>query len=244
MSHNSLTSRALITAAATTALAVGALAGSAPAFAHVHVDADDPVQGDSAIVTFQVPNESDSGSPTTALSVALPNLTSVSTAVLPGWTAKLDRDDAAGTVRSVTWSASPNNGIGADQFGLFAIRVTLPNSPTVSFPATQTYADGTVVHWDQQPLPGGGEPEHPAPMLTLAAGGGQTGSEHTTSEHTSVAAAPPETTAETPAPTAAAADQPGNGRSQGPDNVARVLAGGALLVAALGVALALGRRRA
>ncbi len=242
MSHHSLTSRALMTAAATTALAVGALVGSAPAFAHVHVDADDPVQGDSAIVTFQVPNESDSGSPTTALTVALPNLTSVSTAVLPGWTAKLDRDAAAGTVRSVTWSAAPNNGIGADQFGLFALRVKLPDSPTVSFPATQTYADGTVVHWDQQPLPGGGEPEHPAPMLTLAAEAVD-GIEHTTSEHTSVAAAPRDHRRDT-------RTHRGSGRAarqwarQGPDNVARVLAGGALLVAALGVALALARRRA
>ena len=118
-----------MTAAATTALAVGALVGSAPAFAHVHVDADDPVQGDSAIVTFQVPNESDSGSPTTALTVELPNLTSVSTAVLPGWTAKLDRDAAAGTVRSVTWTAAPNNGIGADQFGLFALGSSSPTAP-------------------------------------------------------------------------------------------------------------------
>jgi uncharacterized protein YcnI len=238
MSLNRLTSRALMTAAAATALAAGAVVGGAPAFAHVHVDADYPVQGDSAIVTFRVPNESDSGSPTTALSVALPNLTSVSTAVLPGWTAKLDRDDAAGTVRSVTWSAAPNSGIGADQFGLFAVQVRLPNSPTVSFPATQTYADGTVVHWDQPPLPGGGEPEHPAPMLTLTAGGGQPGSENATSEHATVAA-------ETPAPTAAAAEQPDNGHDhRGPDNVARALAGAALLVAALGVAVALGRRRA
>ena len=44
-----------------------------------------------------------------------------------------------------------------------------PDAAEVSFPAVQTYADGTVVHWDQPPLPDGGEPEHPAPMLTLAA---------------------------------------------------------------------------
>ena len=231
MSLDRLISRALITTAAAGTLAFGAVVGSAPASAHVHVDADEAVQGDSAILTFRVPNESDAGSPTTALSVALPSLTSVSTAVMPGWTARLDRDDAAGTVRSVTWSAAPNSGIGADQFGLFALRVKLPNSPTVSFPATQTYADGTVVHWDQQPLPGGGEPEHPAPMLTLTAGTGETEADHTT------AGAPP--AAEAPAPVAAAAEQPG----RGPDNVARALAGGALLLAALGIAVALVRRR-
>ena len=46
----------------------------------------------------------------------------------------------------------------------------LPDTDTVSFPATQTYSDGSIVKWDQPPLPGGGEPEHPAPMLNLAAG--------------------------------------------------------------------------
>ncbi len=34
-------------------------------------------------------------------------------------------------------------------------------------PAAQTYSDRTVVRWDQPPLPDGGEPEHPAPTLTL-----------------------------------------------------------------------------
>ena len=123
-----------------------------------------------AIVTFQVPNESDTGAATTALTVTLPDVASARTETMPGWTAKLDRDAASGTVRSVTWTAAPNGGIAVDQFALFRISVQLPDTDTVSFPATQTYSDGTVVKWDQPPLPDGGEPEHPAPMLTLAAG--------------------------------------------------------------------------
>ena len=101
--------------------------------------------------------------------MALPNVTSAHTEVMPGWTAQLDHDIAAGVFRSVTWTAAPSAGIPADQFALFRIEVTLPNSDTASFPATQTYADGKVVRWDQPPLPGGGEPEHPAPMLKLTA---------------------------------------------------------------------------
>jgi hypothetical protein len=119
-------------------------------------------------------------------------------------------------VRSVTWTAAPNAGIGVDQFALFRISVQLPDTDTVSFPATQTYSDGVVVKWDQPPLPGGGEPEHPAPTLTLAAG--------------------------SPAPHAhahAAAPQ-----SKSPDNTARLLAAAALAVAAIGLGLALFRRRA
>ena len=131
MSLDRLISRALITTAAAGTLAFGAVVGSAPASAHVHVDADadEAVQGDSAILTFRVPNESDAGSPTTALSVALPNLTSVSTAVMPGWTARLDRDDAAGTVRSVTWSAAPNSWIGADQSACSRFASSSPIAP-------------------------------------------------------------------------------------------------------------------
>ena len=130
------------------------------------VTADDAVRGESAVLTFRVPNESETGSPTTGLTVALPDLTSVSTAVMPGWTATLDRDTAAGTVRSVTWKAEPGTGVGTDQFGLFVLRAKLPDSAAVSFPATQTYADGTVVRWDQPEAVGGEEPGTRRPHWT------------------------------------------------------------------------------
>ena len=143
-------------------------AGTALAWAHVHASSDNAVRGGAAIVTFQVPNESSTGAATTALTVTLPNVASAHAEAMPGWTAKLDRDAAAGTVRSVTWTAAPGGGIPADQFALFRISVKLPDADTVSFPATQTYSDGSVVKWDQPPQPGGGEPEYPAPTLTLA----------------------------------------------------------------------------
>src|SRR5262245_36017810 len=161
-------SRALITVAATgAAMSIGLLAGAAPASAHVHVDANNPTPGSTSVLTFQVPGESETGALTTQLTVDLPNLTSVRTEVMPGWTTRLDRDAAAGTVRSVTWTAAPGTGISSDQFALFRLTVKLPDAQTVSLPATQTYSDGTVVRWDQAELPGGGEPEHPAPMLSL-----------------------------------------------------------------------------
>ena len=185
------------------------------------------MRGGEAILTFQVPNESDKGALTTQFSVALPNVTSASTELMPGWTAKLDRDTAAGTTRSVTWTAAPGIGIAPDQFALFRVAVTLPNTDTVTFPATQTYSDGTVVRWDQPPLPGGGEPEHPVPTLTLTAAPSEGAAQ---SPSPSVSASP------TPAP-AQASSQPA------PDNTARWLAGAALVVGALGVGLALFMRR-
>jgi uncharacterized protein YcnI len=161
------------------AVTVAALCTTASAWAHVKVIADHTWRGGVAILTFEVPNESETGSPTTQLSVTLPNVTSAHTEAMPSWTAQLDHDIPAGIFRSVTWTvAPPNPGIPADQFALFRIEVTLPDSDTASFPATQTYADGTVVRWDQPPLPGGAEPQHPAPMLTLTKFTSQSG-DHT-----------------------------------------------------------------
>src|SRR6516165_10210066 len=78
--------------------------GIPAAWAHVHASSDNPVRGAMAIVTFQVPNESNAGAATTALTVALPNVASASVESMPGWTTKLDRDAASGAVRSVTWT--------------------------------------------------------------------------------------------------------------------------------------------
>src|ERR1700756_4436362 len=171
-SHGGRISRVLIPLAAAVALYLGSATVMPAAWAHVHAGSDNPVRGAMAIVTFQVPNESNTGAATTALTVTLPNVASASVESMPGWTTRLDRDAASGTTRSVTWTAAPNGGIAVDQFALFRISVQLPDTETVSFPATQTYSDGAVVKWDQPPLPGGGEPEHPVPMLALAAGPG------------------------------------------------------------------------
>lgn len=194
------------------------------AWAHVHASSDSAVRGATAIVTFQVPNESNTGALTTALSVTLPDVASARTETMPGWTAKVDRDAASGTVHSVTWTAVPGGGIGVDQFALFRVSVKLPDAETVTFPATQTYSDGTVVKWDQPPQPGGGEPEFPVPTLTLAAEAATPHGHHPSAPPAGQAAAPP---------------QP-----KSSDNTARLLGGAALIVAALGICLALIRRRA
>jgi uncharacterized protein YcnI len=227
-------SRALITTAATgAAMSIALISGAAPAWAHVHVDAEGAAPGSTAILTFNVPGESETGALTTQLSVALPNVASARAELMPGWIAKLDRDTAAGTVRSVTWTAAPSVGISPDQFALFRVSVTLPNQPSVTFPATQTYSDGKVVKWDQPPLPGGGEPEFPVPEVKLS------GRAAPDDDH--MANTP---TAQPPAAAAAPAQQPVAQTPVAADDTARWLAGGALVLAAVGVAIAVvGRRR-
>jgi uncharacterized protein YcnI len=210
-------SRALIAVAITGAtVSLGLLGGTATASAHVHADSDNASPGQTAVVTFRVPGESESGALTTQLKVDLPNVASARTEVMPCWTARLDRATAAGTVSAVTWTAAPGTGISPDQFALFRISVKLPESGNeVSFPATQTYSDETVVRWDQPPLSDGSEPEYPAPVLTLSGAEADTAHDHGTAISSSSAA----------------------------DNSARWLSGGALTVAAVALAVALLSRR-
>jgi uncharacterized protein YcnI len=230
MRSNLAPKRAIITAGTVAAVLTTALSfGAAPASAHVHVDADGAAPGSTSILTFRVPNESEKGALTTQLSVNLPNVASAMTETLPGWTARLDRDGAAGTVRSVTWTANPDVGIPPDQFGLFRVSVKLPNATSVSLPAVQTYSDGTVVKWDEPTPPNGAEPEHPAPVLTLGSGPGQQSPSH---DMTSSAQASPPPAAAAPAVSGAWSD-----------DTARWLGGAALILAAVGIVAALVRGR-
>ncbi len=224
----SLVRRAVIGAIGASTLYLGPAVAIMSASAHVEASSSDAVRGGVALVSFEVPNESTTGAATTALTVDLTHVSAVRTEAKAGWTAKLDRDSGSGAVRSVTWTAAPDGGIAVDQFAVFRISVKLPDADTVSFPATQTYADGVVVKWDQPSVPDQAEPEHPAPTLVVA---GSTASGH--EQH----AAP--TDAAQPTATAATA---GHGRPTA-DNTARVLAGAALLLGAVGVGVALIVRR-
>ncbi|MEU7630056.1 YcnI family protein [Nocardia sp. NPDC049220] len=172
--HSSI-SRAVGTAAATAGLVL--LAGGTAA-AHVTVDVPDATQGGYAVATFRVPTESDTAH-TTALTVTVPTLKSARTEPIPGWSAKIERNDKA-EITAITWTADPGApGIAPGQFQRFAVSVgPLPKQNSVSFPAKQTYSDGKVVSWDQPVGPDGNEPEHPAPSVTLAAAHGDHGDAH------------------------------------------------------------------
>jgi uncharacterized protein YcnI len=225
LSSRRIIRRSLIGTAAAAMLYLGPAAAITTASAHVQASSDDATRGGYATVSFQVPNESTTGAATTALTLDLTNASAVRTETKPGWAAKIDRD--GDKVRSVTWLAAPNGGIAVDQFDVFRIAVKLPDADSVSFPATQTYADGVVVKWDQPLVAGSPEPEHPAPTLVLTAGSTPKPAHHSAP---TASAAPPATPA---------AQQP----RKVVDNTSRILAGAALLVGALGVGLALIVRR-
>ncbi|WIM86595.1 YcnI family protein [Candidatus Mycobacterium wuenschmannii] len=217
--------RSLIGTAAAALLYAGPFAMLATASAHVQASSADATRGGYATVSFQVPNESTTGAPTTTVAIDLPDVSGVKIEAKPGWGARLDRD--GDKVKSVTWTAAPDAGIPADQFDVFRIAVKLPDSDSVSFPTTQTYADGAVIKWDQPAAAGGAEPEHPVPTLKLNGGSTPKVAHH------------PEPTAAAAPPEASPSPQP----RKVVDTTSRILAGAALLVGALGVGLALIVRR-
>lgn len=204
-------------------LYLGPAAAITTASAHVEASSSDAVRGGTALVSFQVPNESTTGAATTVLTIDVSNVSAVRTEAMAGWASTLDRDAGTGSVTSVTWTAAPGSGIGVGEFGVFRISAKLPDTNSVRFAATQTYADGTVVKWDQPSAAGQAEPEHPAPTLFLAGAA---------PSHSQPTATAPTTTATSAAPVRSAAD-----------NTARILAGAALLLAAVGVGAALITRR-
>ncbi len=189
-----------VTVAAGTAAALS-LAIAAPAAAHVSVSSAAAVQGGYSTVTFKVPNESDDAS-TTKLEVNLPQdapVASVSVRPVPGWTAVAEKAklatplEAHGTqiteaVSKITWTASGDAAIKPGEFQTFDVSMgPLPQAEQMVFKSLQTYSDGTVVRWIDEPSTDGTEPESPAPVLKLAAAA----AEGATAPATGPAAAPP-----------------------------------------------------
>ena len=155
------------------------------ASAHVAVTSPDAVRGgELALVSFRVPTESEKAS-TVKVTITLPAETPVAEVAvrpIPGWNATIaDRKLASPTKvgdftltsvpSSVTWTAASGSGVKPGQFQSFDITIApVPDVDTMVFSATQTYSDGSVVQWDQEPAADGTEAEFPHPELVLAAG--------------------------------------------------------------------------
>nr|WP_062795614.1 YcnI family protein [Williamsia muralis] len=199
------------------------LLGAGSASAHVTAAGDGLTQGGYGVITFRVPNESDTAS-TVALTVALPNLTSARTEPLPGWTAEVKKDPATEAATEVTWKVADGNpGIRPGEFLQFRVSGgPLPEQETVTMAATQTYSDGEVVRWDQPTVEGQPEPDKPAPTVTLGAPTADADS------------ATHEEDTQTASENSASSD------TDSTDDTARWLAGAGILLGALGIGVAIG----
>ncbi|WP_405094685.1 YcnI family protein [Micromonospora sp. NBC_01412] len=157
---------------------------AAPASAHVSVNPKEAIQGGYGRFAFRVPNESDEAS-TTKVEVVLPEnapVGSVSTMPVPGWTVAVEKrkvdppvqvhgSEVAEAVSKITWTATGDAAVKPGQFQEFPVSMgPLPQVDTMVFKTLQTYSDGNVARWiEEPPAAGGEEPEKPAPVLTLTA---------------------------------------------------------------------------
>jgi uncharacterized protein len=213
------------------------------ASAHVKVSGTDAVQGGSGVITFRVPSESATAS-TTGLLITFPAatpFTSVDVQPKAGWTATVTRkplphplkDDDGDTisdyVAQVTYKATSAGAIPPGEFDMFNLSVgPFPTASSMSFAALQTYSDGTTVNWDEASA-NGTEPEHPSPVLQLAAAAGTTASSGGTAQPGVAVTASP--VAAAPAPAGSSPSWPG---------IAGLIAG--LLALVVSVAVLLGNR--
>ena len=140
----------------TLVLAAGAsLVLAAAASAHVTLNPGNAPADSFSRFALRVPTEEDV--PTVKVSIQLPaELEEVGFQPKAGWTRTQNG-------RVVTWSGGQ---IGVGEFDEFGLSIHVPNTPgqTLTFPATQTYANGKVVRWIGAP-----ESDEPAPNLTIEA---------------------------------------------------------------------------
>jgi uncharacterized protein YcnI len=160
------------------------IASTGLASAHVTVSSPDAAAGGYGKVVFRVPNESDTAS-TVKIRVQIPTdppLASVSVQPVPGWTATTTKtplnppvtDDDGNKITeavSVVEFDADAGGIGPGQFQEFALSGgPFPKADSLTFPVVQSYSDGSESAWIEPTVEGQAEPEHPAPVLSLAGG--------------------------------------------------------------------------
>jgi uncharacterized protein YcnI len=151
------------------------------AAAHVTPDPAEAPRGGFTTVNFRVPNEEQDAS-TTQVEINFPTdtpITFVAVQPVPGWryrteTARLD-EPVEGESGEVTEAVSKVTYTGGEirpgEFQEFAIELgPLPEEGDhVVFPTLQTYDNGEVVRWIDEPTEDGSDPETPAPALALTA---------------------------------------------------------------------------
>jgi uncharacterized protein YcnI len=179
-------------------------AGTGTAAAHVEVSAEGAVAGTGPVtLAFSAASEAAAG--ITAMRTQLPegiDPAGVSLAAgPPGWalTPTAEGFEVGG----------PALPVGAD--AEYAVTVAaLPAGVTeLAFPTVQVYADGTEDAWIEREVPGGPEPELPAPVLAVTPGAATPSTPAPAAP--TVATEPAAPTASAPAPAAAVDDGSGSG---------------------------------
>jgi uncharacterized protein YcnI len=144
------------------------LALTTSAFAHVGIDPDTAPKGSSGAFTINVPNESAAAS-TIKLEFSFPSDTPIQDAVptlFDEWKADSAYSDDGKYINTVTLTGGKIEG--SKKVGFTFNLVGLPgDTDQILIKAVQTYDDGEIVRWVDEPLASGEEPEYPAAVLKL-----------------------------------------------------------------------------
>jgi uncharacterized protein YcnI len=141
---------------------ISALLCAAPAGAHVSIQPKTAAANGSQEYTIRVPTEKDV--PTTMVRLVFPEgFEALRFRPAPGWKYEVERD-ATGRIAAVTWSGST---IGRDEYELFQFMARSRKPGTYKIEAYQTYAGGEVVGWVNPAEP------KPAPQVTITAAAAQ-----------------------------------------------------------------------
>ena len=168
---------------AVTAIVLVLLWFAGPAWAHVTVDPSSAPKGAEITLGFRVPNEEATAS-TIKIQIFFPAahpVLGVDPQSVPGWSDQIhtvplnppvQTDDGPLTeyVSEVDWFGGAIKPGHFQEFYVLAQQLPTDTNQVV-FKALQTYSDGNVVRWIETTPPGGPEPAHPAPVLTLTATG-------------------------------------------------------------------------
>lgn len=173
-----------LTSLGATAVLMGA--GMGAASAHVHVHPESTEAGESTLLTFETSHGCE-GSPTTAVTVTLPEQISDATPTAnPGWTINKVTEDFAeprvldnGTSISSRTSQVVFTAVEPLPDGVrdtFQLSVRLPDAAgeTLAFPVLQSCSEGET-DWAQLPAAGQSDAdlESPAPAFTITDGPGE-----------------------------------------------------------------------
>ncbi|PZM91094.1 MAG: hypothetical protein DIU79_13175 [Actinobacteria bacterium] len=155
-------------------VAAGVFGSASAAHADVTVTPSVAIRGGGVNITFEVPNERD-GAYTTKVEIRLPEETPAADVFplsVPDWAPKLTERRLATPIAghhaqiwdvtdTITWIRVVSPPAEPEDVVRLPISVgVLPNAERIEFTLVQTYSDGTVVRW-------GEEPDRPAPVLTL-----------------------------------------------------------------------------
>lgn len=139
------------------------------AFAHAHIDPDTAAKGSSGSFVISLPNER-ADSDTTKVQFVFDEAHPVGDASISNsdpWISTPEYNSDKSVIKSITLEGGKITGEDKEKFTL-DIKNLPGDIDSTTIKVLQTYSDGEIVRWIDEPLANGEEAEHPALTLKLS----------------------------------------------------------------------------